>query len=266
MNAGELPPLVLLPLAFALGAAVGSFLNVVIHRVPRQLSVVSPPSHCPACDAPIRWRQNVPIVSWLTLRGRCAACGTRISARYLTVELLTGLLAVALARRYGVSFEFVSGFVFAAGLIALTWIDLDHRLLPDRITLPGIVAGLALAPLRSHGAPLDGLSAAALGVLVGGGSLWLVAWLYERMTGREGMGGGDIKLLAMIGAFLGWQGVLLSLFLGSVVGSVIGVGIMIARGADTRLALPFGPFLAIGALTTLLQGEALIAWYVGTLG
>ncbi len=266
MNGSPLPQPALLAVAFGLGVAVGSFLNVVIHRVPLGLSVVRPPSACPKCGTEIRPWQNIPILSWLLLRGRCGGCGTSISVRYLIVELLMGLLSLGLARRYGLSLEFAWSLIFAAGLLALTWIDLDHRLLPDRITLPGIVVGLGFAPLRSPADPMAGFGDAVLGVLVGGGSLYAVAWLYAKITGREGMGGGDIKFLAMIGAFLGWQGVLLSLFLASVVGSVIGIAIMLVQRADSKLALPFGPFLAIGALIALLDGPALIDWYLGTLG
>jgi leader peptidase (prepilin peptidase)/N-methyltransferase len=245
------------------GAMVGSFLNVVIHRVPRGESIVHPRSYCPGCGHTLAVWQNIPVVSWLLLRGRCHHCDSAISPRYPIVELLCALLVLALYMRFGPSLEFLALSFFSFLLVALTYIDLDHQLLPDRLTLSGLGVGLVAAPLIGHAEPLAALGDALLGALVGGGILYLVAWSYEKATGREGMGGGDIKFLAMIGAFLGWQGVLLTLFLGSIVGSVIGVATMVARREDTKLALPFGPFLAIGALITLFQGHAIFSWYFG---
>ena len=247
------------------GAMVGSFLNVVIHRVPLGESVVSPRSRCPHCRHEISWWENIPVLSWMLLRGRCRGCGAGISFRYVLVEILAALLAGLLFSRMGPSGEFLFFTYFALNLLALIYIDLDHPLLPDRLTLSGLVVGLIGAPLVSPEGLLTGFVFALNGVLVGGGLLFAVAWGYEKATGRQGMGGGDIKLLAMIGAFLGWEGALLSLFIGSLAGSVIGVALMVFRGADGRLALPFGPFLAIGAYGTLFWGPQLLEWYFGSL-
>lgn len=248
------------------GAMVGSFLNVVIHRVPRGESVVHPRSRCPRCASQIAWYDNLPILSWLLLRGRCRGCGESISARYPLVELVSALLAAALAVRLGPGVAALAAFYFAASLLALTYIDLDVQLLPDRITLPGIVIGLAVAFLAPPGDRLVEPQAALAGALLGGGILWLVAWAYHAVSGREGMGGGDVKLLAMIGAFLGWQGVLLTLLLASFIGSAIGIGLMIRQRADSKLAIPFGPFLALGALVALFWGPQIVRWYISSLG
>lgn len=245
-----------------LGACVGSFLNVVIHRLPLGESLVSPPSHCPACGHAIRWHDNVPVLGWLVLGGRCRDCGEGISPRYAIVEAITGLLAAALAVQGGFTLDTLAAFWFGASLIALTYIDLDHRLLPDRITLPGIVAGVAFAAFATATRGGGALGRSLAGVLLGGGLLWFVAWAYHAATGREGMGGGDIKLLAMIGAFLGWKGVLLTLLIASFVGSAVGVLLMIRDRSDSRLAIPFGPFLAIGALIALFWGDRILEWYM----
>lgn len=244
---------------FALGAMVGSFLNVCIHRLPRGTSIAFPPSHCPHCRAAIAPYDNVPILSYLALRGRCRRCATRIPARYPLVEALGGVAALGAVWRFGASAEALFAFAFLAALIVITFIDIDHQIIPDAISLPGIGVGFAGALLFGHPPWLDSL----LGILIGGGILWLVAEGYARLTGREGMGGGDIKLLAMIGAFLGWRAVPVTLLIASLVGSGLGIGLMLARGRNTRMAIPFGPFLAAGAVCALFWGEALIAWYLG---
>jgi leader peptidase (prepilin peptidase) / N-methyltransferase len=253
-------------LAFVLGACVGSFLNVVIHRLPRGESLVSPGSHCTSCGKAIAWYDNVPLVGWLLLRGRCRSCSSGISFRYPLVELLTALIAVSLHARFGFSLPFLVAFYFACTLLAIAYIDLDHQIIPDVLSLPGVVVGLVAAPVLHGGTWLEAIQAAALGAVLGGGLLFAVAWGYERATGREGMGGGDVKLLAMVGAFLGWQGVLLTLLLGSLVGSAIGVSIMVARGADSKLAIPFGPFLSIGAFVAMFWGGAIVSWYLASAG
>ncbi len=252
--------------AFFVGACVGSFLNVVVHRLPRGESLWGPRSRCPSCGTPIAWYDNLPLLSWLARRGRCRACGGPIAARYLVIELLAALLLVALQARLGWSLELLVSFYFSCTLVAVAYIDLDHQIIPDVLSLPGIAVGLLTAPLLHASAPLEAFGRAALGALVGGGILLAVAWGYERATGREGMGGGDVKLLAMVGAFLGWQGVLLTLLLGSLVGSVIGFAVMVARGADTKLAIPFGPFLSIGAFVALFWGSAIVSWYLVSAG
>jgi len=258
--------IVLAALAALFGAALGSFLNVVIHRVPRGESIVSPGSHCPRCDRAIRWYDNVPIASWLLLRARCRDCGAAISPRYVFVEALTAMLSVVVVLHYGPTLQALGALWFAASLLALTYIDLDCTLLPDRITLPGIAVGVAVAALAPSADRWATVEASLLGVLVGGGILWLVAWSYHALTGREGMGGGDVKLLAMIGAFLGWKGVLLTLLLASFIGSAIGVVIMVRQRADSKLAIPFGPFLALGALVALFWGDRIVTWYISSLG
>lgn len=245
-------------LAFVLGAVIGSFLNVCIRRVPAGESVVSPPSHCPQCGVRIRGWDNIPLLSYLVLRGRCRACGTSISWRYPVVEALTGGMLVLLVWRFDLSVRLVADGIFVAALIVVSFIDLDLQIIPDVISLPGIVVGLVFA-VAGWGPPL--LTSVA-GVLLGGGILYAVAAGYQLLTGREGMGGGDIKLLAMIGAFLGWRGVLVTLVLGSFTGALIGIGLMAARGADSRVPIPFGPFLALGALCALFFGDALIQWYL----
>lgn len=253
-------------MALALGACTGSFLNVAIYRLPRGESVVAPRSHCTRCERIIPWYDNIPVLSWILLRGRCRGCQEPFSIRYPIVEALTGVLLFVLWLQFGLSPALAFAFYFACSLLVVTYIDLDHRLILDKITLPGIAVGLLFAlvvpPAEVRWAAVQSW---AIGTLVGGGILWLVAWAYELATGREGMGGGDIKLLAMIGAFLGWQGVLLSLLLASFIGSIVGFGWMIARGADAKLAIPFGPFLSLGALVALLWGDSIIRWYISTL-
>lgn len=262
-----MPEFYLISIVFVLGAVVGSFLNVCISRIPNGQSVIQPPSHCPKCQTPIPFFHNIPLVSYLLLRGRCCSCGDRISFRYFAVELLMASLAVLLFYQFGLGLPFVVEFVFVAALIVISFIDLDVRIVPDVISLPGIVIGLLFSvighylirdPLHVVPTPLS----AFIGVLVGGGFLLAVAWIYEKFTGVEGMGGGDIKLLAMIGAFLGWPSIPLTLFFSSLGGSVVGLTIMLAKGVDRRYALPFAPFLCLGALVYLFFGREIIDYYV----
>lgn len=243
---------------FVFGALVGSFLNVCIHRIPGGESIAFPASHCPRCKAPIKPYDNIPIVSYLLLRGRCRACAGGIAIRYPLVEMLGGIAAVGALCAHGLSAEALLVFAFLAALIVITFIDLDHQIIPDAISLPGIFVGFAAALL--FGAPT--WSDSLIGILLGGGLLWAVAAGYEWLTGREGMGGGDIKLLAMIGAFLGWRAIPVTLLVGSLLGSVIGLSLMAARGRDAKMAIPFGPFLAAGAVVALFWGEPLIDWYL----
>jgi len=256
--------------AFLGGACIGSFLNVCIHRIPEDQSVVRPGSRCPRCAAPIAWYDNVPIVSWIALGARCRACRAAIPVRYPLVEAATGALAVAAVLRFGATPHAPVAFGFAAALLLVSVIDLDHRFIPDEVSLPGIGAGIASAFLPGGVAPLD----AAIGAAVGGGLLWAVAWGYERATGLEGMGLGDVKLLAMIGAFLGWQAIFTVIVVASITGSFAGLAVAAAEGVGRRgrrvarrlgagalpsfarrtarrTAIPFGPFLALGALVCL---------------
>jgi leader peptidase (prepilin peptidase) / N-methyltransferase len=252
---------------FMLGAIVGSFLNVCIVRIPKDDSIVHPPSHCPGCKSSIRFYDNIPLISYIVLLARCRSCGERISPRYFFVELLMAGLAVALYYQFGFSLAFLVSFIFVAALIVISFIDLDVRIVPDVISLPGIVAGLSFSvvaryvindPFELIPSPLSAL----IGVLVGGGFLLALAWAYETFTGVEGMGGGDIKLLAMIGAFLGWTSIPFTLFLASLTGSVIGLGFMIGKGVGRRFALPFAPFLCLGAVLYLFFGNDLIQFYL----
>jgi leader peptidase (prepilin peptidase)/N-methyltransferase len=243
---------------FFVGSCVGSFLNVVIYRLPAGLSLVSPGSRCPHCETPVRFYDNIPILSWLILRGRCRSCKAAIAVRYPLVELITGLLAWFTWLKFGLSWACLMNFIFIATLVAVTFIDLDHRIIPDVISLPGIpiffLAGLLL--------PVPTLMNALIGVVVGGGSLLLVAWGYYLLRKQEGMGGGDIKLLAMMGGFIGWQGVLFTIFAASAAGTLVGVIAMLKAGKGMRLAIPFGPFLALGAVLYIFFGELVIHWYL----
>ena len=244
--------------AFIFGLCFGSFLNVCIYRLPLEQSVVRPPSSCPNCNTRIRWYDNIPIISYLMLKGRCRGCQARISIRYPMVELLTGLAALAVALRFGPTLSSLVYFFFIAALLTITFIDIDHRIIPDSISIPGIPIGFA----ASFFLPDLTWTASAFGILLGGGLLLGIAWGYRLITGKDGMGGGDIKLLAMIGAFLGWQGVLFTIMCASFIGTVIGLALMIRAGKGMKLAIPFGPFLASGAIFYLFFGPAVINWYL----
>ena len=237
---------------------VGSFHNVCIYRLPLRLSIAFPRSYCPACQTPVRPYDNIPILSYLMLRGRCRACGIEISPRYPLIEALTGITAVAAFLHFGWRPELPVAFAFLCALIVVTFIDVDHQIIPDPVSLPGIVVGF----LASAVTGVPGWQASVLGILLGGGILWAVAEGYHRVTGREGMGGGDIKLLAMIGAFLGWRAVPVTLLIGSLSGTLIGTSLILFQRQDSRTPIPFGPFLALGAAIALFYGEALIDWYL----
>lgn len=244
--------------ALVTGMVVGSFLNVCICRLPKGESVVSPPSHCPQCDYRIRWYDNIPLFSYLLLRGKCRGCGMHISIRYPLVELLNGLLTLALFLRFGATLPFLVLFLFCSALVVITFIDLEHQIIPDEISLPGIVIGFICSFFLPNISWLNSL----LGILLGGGSLLLVAYGYQWLTGKEGMGGGDIKLLAMMGAFLGWKSILFIIFASSLVGSLIGITIMLVQKKDSKLAIPFGPYLALGAVLYIFYGRQIIHWYL----
>ncbi len=247
----------ILLMIFFMGACIGSFLNVCIWRLPRAESIVSPGSKCPHCNTPIRFYDNIPILSYILLTGKCRGCKAPISIRYPLVEGLTGLLAAAAAYRFGITLDFLIYFVFISILVTVTFIDIDLMIIPDVISLPGILVGLAASLVLRSVTFKDAL----IGVFVGGGSLFLVAWGYHRITGKEGMGGGDIKLLAMIGAFIGWQGVFFTIFVASATGSLTGAILMLFARKDLKFAVAFGPFLAMGALAYLFAGPELIDWY-----
>ncbi len=243
---------------FVFGAVVGSFLNVCIYRIPLGISVVSPPSNCPACKRRIHFYYNVPIISYIVLGGRCRLCGMPIPLRYPLIEALTGLAALALFVRFGFTPELFIYFVFISALIVITFIDFAHGIIPDTISIPGVFLGFGASFFLST----PGYVNSIIGIAIGGGTLFAIAAAYYFITGREGMGGGDVKLLAMIGAFLGWRGVLATLLAGSLAGSVVGVFLMLIFRKNSKFAFPFGPFLAIGAVLYLFYGEQIIDWYI----
>jgi len=246
------------------GLVFGSFLNVCIYRLPTGGSVVSPGSRCPSCGAAIRAWQNVPVLSWLLLRGRCASCKAPIAWRYPAVEALTGLAMMALWRGVGPGWAFGIAAAFAMMMIVLFFTDYDHQLLPDAVTLPGFAAGVALAWWNPFlGEPGWGRLVASLtGAALGSGILWGIGALYQRVRGVEGMGFGDVKLMALVGAFSGSAGVAVTLFSASIVGAVFGLLLIPMRGKSLRTELPFGCFLAPAAMVALLRGHAILSAYL----
>lgn len=243
------------------GAAIGSFLNVCIYRLPKHESVVRPSSRCPACEKKIAPYDNVPILSFLWLRGRCRACRAPISLRYPLVEAANGFGYVGIVWRFGLDWPLLAYAAFFSALLVVTFIDLDHQIIPDRITLPGIPLGILCAATVL---PI-GVVASVLGVLLGGGLLWFMAWLSPYLFGKEGMGGGDIKLLAMVGAFLGWEPVLLTVLVGASVGAVTGLSLIALNRIRRDQYLPFGPFLALGAIVAMFFFNEIKTWYMGFL-
>ena len=245
---------------FLLGISIGSFLNVCIYRMGRQESIIKPASYCPHCKKPIRWYDNIPLLSYVLLKGRCRDCAQKISFRYFLVELLTGLIFLGLYRRFGLSPMAFSYFILVSSLIVATFVDFEFRIIPDEISLGGIVVGLILSFLipSLHSVPthLLGLRQSLIGVLVGGGVLWVLGCVGDFIFKKESMGGGDVKLLAMIGAFLGWKIALLSLPLASLVGSVVGVSIKL-RTKESVIA--FGPYLSLGALLGLFWSNKILS-------
>lgn len=240
------------------GACIGSFLNVVIYRLPRGQSLVSPPSSCPSCNQRLAWHDNVPVAGWLLLGGRCRTCRNRISPQYPIGEVVTALLFVLVVWLTPPGPLLVSRLLLVCILIVLFGIDLEHQILPNTITLPGIAIGVLLSAVTT-----PGLKDSIIGVLVGGGILYAIAGAYYLWRREEGMGMGDVKMLAMIGAFLGWKAVLVTLVLSSFSGALIGVILMAAQRGNMKFALPFGTFLSIGALVAMLVGDPLVNWYAG---
>lgn len=289
--------------AVILGLLVGSFLNVVIYRLPLMMerdwrkqcaelaavddgapaalaadtgatalagddfNLFTPRSRCPSCETQIKAWQNVPVVSWLLLRGKCAACGQRISARYPVIELVTGALSGLLVWHFGASLMGAASLLFLWALIALTVIDFDHQLLPDSITLPLLWAGLLLSAVGPQfGLPMPDLTASVIGAAAGYLSLWSVYWLFKLATGKEGMGYGDFKLLAAIGAWVGYQLLPVVIILSAVVGAAVGIAMIIMLGRDRQIPIPFGPYLAGAGLLTLIQGQQIADAYLNYAG
>ncbi|MBF0370032.1 MAG: prepilin peptidase [Magnetococcales bacterium] len=250
-------------IVFVYGAVIGSFLNVCIYRIPLQENIAFPASHCPACKSKIPWTDNIPIFGWLRLKGKCRQCDEKISITYPLVELLTALMSVGIIHGWGFSLESVALLILAYAFIVLTVIDFYHYILPDVITLPGIVLGVLLAALPWLGAPHATLMDSIIGVVAGGGGLWGFAWLFEKITGKVGMGFGDVKLLALIGAWMGWQALPFTIFFSSVLGSVVGLTWILIAGRDRSLPIPFGPYLIISAWVFLLYGQRIYDWYWG---
>jgi leader peptidase (prepilin peptidase) / N-methyltransferase len=292
-------PAVFVASCLVLGLLVGSFLNVVIHRMPimlerqwrdqceelaregassgphaaaaprEKLNLFVPRSACPACSAPITALQNIPIASYLVLRGRCAACGARISARYPVVEALTGALSALIAWRLGFGWPALAGLVLTWFLIALAFIDIDHQLLPDGLTLPLLWIGLLLSlwgPQPGGAAIPADLRSSVIGAVAGYLSLWSVFHLFRLATGKEGMGYGDFKLFAALGTWLGWQMLLPIILVAAAVGAVAGIVLLSVKGRDRGTPIPFGPFLAASGWLTLMFGQELVARYLGLFG
>ena len=241
---------------FMFGLMIGSFCNVVIYRLPQGASIIIPGSRCPTCRTPIRPWDNIPVLSYLLLRGKCRMCQECISLRYPSVELISGVLYVLLWSKYGLSMPFAVYAALTSTLLTVAVIDYDHKIIPNIITLPGLIIGIVLSLWALPITPLTSL----LGVLVGGIFFYLIA-----LVSKGGMGGGDIKLIAMIGAFLGWQGAFFTILSGALLGSLVGVSLIIRGKKGRKDKVPFGPFLSAGAILFILWGDDLIHWYLNLL-
>lgn len=254
---------IMIVFAFVFGLIVGSFLNVCIYRIPLKKSIVSPPSGCPGCGERIRFYDNIPIISYIILRGKCRNCGQPISLIYPFIELMTGLLSLAIFVNYSPYYgQYLAVMLFVSALIVISFIDLKHQIIPDIISIPGIITGFAAAVFFNITSSYAVTWYASLfGIIGGGGILYLVAVGFEKITGKEGMGGGDIKLLAMIGAWMGWQALPLTILISSITGSVIGAMALLLSGKGLRARIPFGPFLVIGALIYLFFGTRIESFY-----
>lgn len=279
----DFPAFILDVFFFIFGAVIGSFLNVLIHRIPREESIVFPNSACPSCQTPIKFYDNIPILSWLILRGRCRQCRSSISYRYPLVEFLTAASFLLSFRNAGLDYLLPLELLFVSVIVTLIFIDSEHMILPDAINYPGIIIAFALriglplaagttvfddlrhAPLSNLQIPTAALSVlgGVLGAAVGGGSLWLIGWLWKRLRGVDAMGLGDVKMMLWVGAFLGWRLTLLTLFLGALTGAVAGILYIYARReSDLQTQIPFGIFLGIGSIIALFFGDPIVNWYL----
>ena len=272
----------IIALVILAGLIIGSFLNVCIARLPLGQSIATPPSQCPRCKNPIKFYDNIPVVSYILLGGKCRTCGLPISARYPLVELLNALVYLWVFRELGLNGEAFIIMALSSSLIVITFIDLDHQIIPDVITLPGMVLGLVIAPffmpalagplpfyldrLMPQGWPhAESVINSFIGLVAGGAPLFLLGWIWEKLRHVEAMGGGDVKLMAMFGSFLGWKSALLIIMLGAIAGSVVGVALILLRKHKAENVIPFGPFLAAGAVVTMLYGSDILSWYLGLL-
>jgi len=248
-------------LSILLGLCLGSFLNVCIYRLPEGKSIVSPPSHCPSCGTRLHFYDNIPVISYLILGGKCRHCSCRISWRYPAIETLAASISFLLFIRYGLTYQYLLLLVFLLALVVVSFIDLEHQIIPDSISIPGTIAGLAASFLLPHNSIIDSL----IGAAAGGLGLFAVAYLYHAATGRAGMGGGDIKLLAMIGAWMGWKALPMIVFLSSLSGALIGVLYLSFSRKGMRARIPFGPFLSLGTIIYLFFGKNIERFYVSLL-
>ena len=242
---------------FVIGLVIGSFSNVCIYRLPRNESLIRPGSHCPQCNTPIKYYDNIPIISYLILKGKCRYCDKKIPIKYPLVELLTGIIYLALYLFYGfqpITFIYM---VLCSVLIIITFIDLKERIIPDVLSIPFIIVGFLTSFFLRNLTPVESI----LGILAGGGSLLIIAFVGAYLFKKEAMGGGDVKLAAMIGAFLGWQLTLLSLFLGFFLGSLVGIAVLIKNKRQSDI-VPFGPFIAMGTIIAIFWGQNIINWYL----
>jgi len=266
-------------LVLLFGLTIGSFLNVCIARIPLDLSIVSPPSHCPRCKAPIRWFDNIPLISFAVLGGKCRTCGLPIAWRYPLVELLNGLLYLWTIYEFGFTGESILVMILCSSLVVITFIDIDHQIIPDVITFPGMAVGLCIAPffmttltgplpfgiggmLPPLGQYATSLINACIGLVFGAAPLYTIGLIWEKLRKVEAMGGGDVKYMAMVGSFLGWKGAFLNIMLGAVSGSFVGVALILLKKHQSDKVIPFGPFLAFGTLLTVFMGSDIISWYI----
>lgn len=246
-------------LVFILGLIVGSFSNVCIYRIPRNESIIYPASHCPNCRNGILAKDNIPLLSYILLKGRCRNCGSRISIKYPVVEFLTGLVYVVIYQIYGVSVQSLIYIILSSALIIIAFIDLGEQVVPEVISLPGIVVGLILSFFVHHISFVN----SALGIVLGGGIILVIRLAGSLIFKKESMGIGDIELTAMIGAFLGWRYITISLFLGFFLGALTGIFLILSKIKSREDAVPFGPFIILGSFISLLWGEKILSWYVG---
>jgi len=246
-------------LIFILGLIVGSFSNVCIYRIPRNESIIYPASHCPKCCSKIKPVDNIPLLSYILLKGRCRNCKSKISIQYPIVEFLTGLTYLIIYLIYGLSIQSLIYIILSSALIIIAFIDLNEQIVPDVISLPGIIIGLIL----SFFVPYITYANSSLGVVVGGGIILIIGLAGSALFKKEAMGGGDVKLAAMIGAFLGWRYIIISLFLGFFLGALAGIVLILSKIKSREDVVPFGPFIVLGSFITLLWGEKIISWYIG---